>query len=232
MLNSFLAATIRWLVIISSAGGNVPAADHLQHSSGFCIQIREHSAEKLAEDQRIDQRRAVFALDGGQHRSFVGLATVASIGKIGFVGSAPIVIGPARSDGKAQRHGLSGARFVTGNFQSFNVCRQSYGLRTDLLTQATTSFGQIVADSLPPRRSAPGAQQRLAVAKTEPVDVQPAAFDTFHGKGNRASGANGVHAQFVTEPRGFSTITVGSSISHSDPRANRFSYSNPHVVDA
>ena len=83
-------------------GGHVPAGDAPQHVGGLGVEILEHAAQELAEDQRVHQRRLVLGLDGVAHGVERRVPAIDLVREVDLVGAAAIVIGAARADGEAR----------------------------------------------------------------------------------------------------------------------------------
>ena len=78
--------------------GHIPAGDEAQQLRRLGIKIGKHAAKKFAQNQRIHDRGFVFRGNRVERVFRDELAAIDGCRKVRFVGSAPIMIGPARSD--------------------------------------------------------------------------------------------------------------------------------------
>src|SRR5262249_37092553 len=82
---------------------------------------------------------------------------------------------------------------------TFNLRRDREAVVADRLSRAAASLRQEVPDALAPTDQLDHAMHRVAGSESQPGLVEPSALDALHGKGNRATGADGVDAEIVTE---------------------------------
>src|SRR5207247_9354242 len=63
----------------------LPICDEVQHLCGFRIEVGEHAAQKLAQNQRVHEGRFVFRFDRQASRLGRESAAVGPLGKVCFV---------------------------------------------------------------------------------------------------------------------------------------------------
>ena len=124
-LNRRLASTIRAAVRSQLGAVDVPAGHRPQQRRPLGEGVGEDAAQELAQDQRVDDRRAVLGHDrGGRVRRAAGQAVVAP-GEIGLIRARAVVVRPAGVDRQPERHRLQRARLVAGELQPLHVRRRS-----------------------------------------------------------------------------------------------------------
>ena len=79
-----------------------------------------------------DGIRFVFGFDGRADRFGADVRAVNRFGEIDPIRSGAVVVGAARSDGKAQSHCLQHPRFIAGYLQSFHVRGEVFRTLADL----------------------------------------------------------------------------------------------------
>ena len=146
--------------------------------------------------------------------------------EIDLVGAAAIVVGAARADGEAERHGLQRPRLVAGNLEALHLRRESRCCRGRSLAPRGGCPRPAGRRGPRARRSARSrAAARRRSPNVQPRLVEPAALDAFHRERDRAAGADRVDAELVAALATRAARRRASPTPHSEPSANRLSYS-------
>ena len=122
-LNSRLAATMRRAVSRSSSPVTSQPVTAPQHLRRLGVEVVEHPAQELAEDQRVHQRGLVLGLDRVAHGVERDVPAIDLVREVHLVGAAAVVIGAARADGEPERHRLQRPRLVAGNLEPLDLRR-------------------------------------------------------------------------------------------------------------
>ena len=202
----------------SSSARHVPAGDAPQHLGGFGVEILEHAAQELADDQRVHQRGLVFGVDGMANGIERHVPAIDLVREIDLVGAAAIVVGAARADGETQRHRLQRPRLVAGNLESLDLRREGDAVVPDRLQPRGGCPRRADRRALARANQIDRAQQRIAASEREPRLVEPSALDALHRKRDRAAGADRVEAELVAALGG---AQHGVGIAHAAQRAQR-----------
>ena len=125
------------------------------------------------------------------------MAAIDLVGKVDFVGAAAIVVGAARAHGKPERHGLQRPRLVAGNLEALDLRGNRQAVVANRVSRSTAALGQQIAKAVPQANQIDRPQQRVAPSEGQPRLVEPAPFDTLHGKRDRATRTDGIDPEFV-----------------------------------
>jgi hypothetical protein len=148
---------------------HIPAGDRTQHLRTLGIEVAQHAAQELAQDQRVHQRRAILRVDRVPHRVERRIPPIDLVREVHLVRAAAIVIRPPRAHRKPKRHRLQAARLVTGDLETLHLRRKRDAAVTDGGGGAPASLRQQLADRLLPPDQLDRLEQRLAVAKAQPT---------------------------------------------------------------
>ena len=132
--------------------------------------------------------------------------------EIGFIGTAPIVIGTPRADCEAHGERFEFAQVIAGQFQTLDVHGESGSFVSDVVSESPTALGQMVTDARACGRLADGVQQGISLPEPYRIFGHPGPVRAFHREGNGATHADRVESQFVAEVRRFrNDFRIGDS---------------------
>src|SRR5262249_37472111 len=124
----------------------------------------------------------------------------------------------ARTNRKAERHGLQRTRLVAGNLEAFHLRRKGEAAVADRHGGPAAAFAEQSADAGALADEIDGVQDGARAAEGEPRFVEEPALDTLHRKGDGAAGADGVEAELVALLR---SAQHGVAFAHAAQRAER-----------
>src|SRR5215510_4643338 len=180
---------------------HIPAGDGAQHGGRLAIEVGEDTAQELAQDQGIHERRAILGLDRVAHRLERRVASIHLVREVHFVGAAAVVIGAASADRESEGHRLQRPGLVAGDLEALHLRRERDAPPADGGRGATTALRQQVPQAFPRADQLDRLQHGIAAAKSEPRFLEESALDTLHREGDGAPGADGVDAELVAPAR-------------------------------